>query len=238
MHLLTLFMLDSWIVDWILLVEFLITVLIYNSEVGNRRLLDYVQILLLSENMSFEILEYPIKRWILDAVHDEKINSELFDLLGEPDTFLKYPSIILYDIDNLVDHNTHNLVVRLGKVDRDDGIYMFDLKNFSSCRKVVDQLIGILNDSNVLLKMIVGSMDEKWVKMFELDKLYITLMNGFKLKLCYEGNHAGIQEQLSSLYLYGFHSEIEYNDSDADDSDDDVETVKKILDELVADIKP
>jgi len=188
--------------------------------------------------MSFEILEYPIKRWILDVVHDEKINSDLFDLLGEPDTLLKYPSIILYDIDNLVDHNVHNLVVRLGKVDRDDGLYKMDLKNFLSCRKVTDQLIGILNDSNVVLKMIVGSMDEKWVKMFELDKLYVTLMNGMKLKLCYEGNHSGIQKQISSLYLYGFYSEIEYENSDNDDSDDDVETVKKILDELVADIKP
>lgn len=187
--------------------------------------------------MSFEILEYPIKRWILDIVHDEKINSELFDLLGEPDTFLKYPSIILYDVDNLVDHDSHNLVVRLGKIDYNDNSYMLDLKNFNGCRKVIDQLVGILNDSNVVLKMIVGSMDEKWVKLFELDKLYIKLMNGLKLKLCYEGINQDIQRHISSLYLYGFQSEIEYDDDD-DDSDDDVETVKKILDELVTSIRP
>ena len=63
--------------------------------------------------MSFEILEYPIKSWILSLIDDEKIKSEMFDLLGEPEVNLKYPSIILYDIENLIEHDKYNLVVKL-----------------------------------------------------------------------------------------------------------------------------
>lgn len=185
--------------------------------------------------MSFEILEYPLKRWIIDVIDDEKTKPELFDLLGEPDFSLRYPSIILYEIDNLPDHRKHDLVVRFEQIDRNDAQYCLNLRHFSSCRKVADQLIGILNDSNTVLHMIVKTMDEKWVKMFELDKLYVTMMNGMKLKLCYDGNDQAIQKKISMLYMYGFICDVEYDNDE--DSDDEVESLKKILGELVTESK-
>ena len=194
--------------------------------------------------MSFEILEYPIKTWILELIDDEKIKSDIFDLLGEPDVMLKYPSMILYDIDNLVDHKKHDLVVRIDKIQRSDD-YLLDLKNFSSCRKVCDQLIGILNDSNIVLQMIVKTIDKKWIEMFEFDKLYITLMNGMKLKLSYDGSDKIIEKKISSLYMLGFKSEIEYaggnnDDNENNESDNEVndeEMIKQILSEIVAERK-
>lgn len=179
--------------------------------------------------MSFEILEYPLKKWILDIIDDAKIKSDIFDLLGEPELTLRYPSIILYDVDTLIDHKKHDLVVKFGQVDRNDAEYHMDLKHFSSCRKVTDQLIGILNDSNVILKMIIQTIDKKWIDMFELDKLYVSMMNGLKLKLCYDGNNDVVINKISILYMYGFHSEVEYEE---EDSDDDIESLKKILTEL------
>ena len=187
--------------------------------------------------MSFEILEYPIKSWILSLIDDEKIKSEMFDLLGEPEVILKYPSIILYDIENLIEHDKHNLVVKLEQIDRNDSEYKLDLKNFNGCRKVCDQLIGILNDSNTVLKMIIAAIDKKWVEMFELDKLYVTMMNGMKLKLCYEGNDEGIQKKISQAYLYGFQTSIEYEgEEDDDDEEDDDQIISKVLEELSIEI--
>lgn len=184
--------------------------------------------------MSFEILEYPLKKWILDVVDDKKIESEIFDLLGEPDICLKYPSLILYDVDTLIEHEPYNLVVKLEIIDRNDAEYKFDLKSFAECRKVSGQLLGILHDSNTVLQMIVKTIDAKWVKMFELDKMYVAFMNGMKLKLCYEGNDQSIIKRISNLYMYGFRTTIEYeNDSSSDsDDEDDIEAVKKILSDL------
>ncbi len=190
--------------------------------------------------MSFEILEYPLKKWILDIIDDQKIGADMFDLLGEPDSYLKYPSLILQDVDKLnPDSEKFNLIVRMKVIDRNDTEYKFDLKQFAECRKVSSQLVGILHDSNAVLRMIVKTIDEKYVKMFELDKLYITLMNGLKLKLCYEGNDKKIIQRLSNLNMYGFVSEIEYineddDDNDDDDDDDDFEAVKKILADLAS----
>ena len=188
--------------------------------------------------MSFEILEYPIKSWILSLIDDEKIKSEMFDLLGEPEVNLKYPSIILYDIENLIEHDKYNLVVKLEQIDRNDSGYKLDLKNFNKCRKVCDQLVGILNDSNIVLKMIVTAIDKKWVEMFELDKLYVTMMNEMKLKLCYEGNDEGIQKKISQAYLYGFQTSIEYEgeEEDDDDEEDDNQIISKVLEELSIEI--
>jgi hypothetical protein len=189
--------------------------------------------------MSFEILEYPIKSWVLSLIDDEKIKSDMFDLLGEPEVVLKYPSIILYDIENLVEHDKHNLVVKFEQIDRNDSEYKLDFKNFNKCRKVCDQIIGILNDSNTALKMIISAVDKKWVEMFELDKLYITMMNGMKLKLCYEGNDEGIQKKISQAYLYGFQTSTEYeneSDGESDDEEDDDQIISKVLGELSIEI--
>ncbi len=201
--------------------------------------------------MSFEILEYPFKCWILDIIDDEKIKSDIFDLLGEADLSLRYPSIMLYDIDNLIEdksisQNEHVLIVKLEKIDRFDNQYCLDLKNFSGCRKVAEQVIGILNDSNAVLKMIIKSIDVKWRTMFDLDKLCVTLMNGMKLKLSYDGNDIKIQEKTNLLYNYGFQCKIEYKNNEGDKEengsgceengsgceDDEIEDLKKILSEL------
>ena len=63
--------------------------------------------------MSFEILEYPLKQWIIELIDDKKIKSDVFDLLGEPDFDIRYSSDMLYNIDDLVEHEKHNLIITI-----------------------------------------------------------------------------------------------------------------------------
>jgi hypothetical protein len=183
--------------------------------------------------MSFDILEYPIKSWIVDLIDDEKIKSEIFDLLGDPDIDIRYPSIILYNIEDLVTHDEHHLVAKIEKIEKAED-YKFDLKTFAKCNTVTSDLIGILRESNAVLKYIIKHTDEKIVKLFDLDMLKVKLINDMKLELYYEGKDEFIIKKIKELPYYGFKTSLLFKNYDDQDSTyDSDEELKNVLDSLV-----
>lgn len=191
--------------------------------------------------MSFEVLEYPIKNWIVDIIDDKQIKSEIFDLLGDPDVDIRYPSMILYKIDDvdLISHDPHHLVAKLEKIQRVDD-YKFDLKEFVRCQTVMNQLVAILREADAVLKFIIKHTEDSFVSLFELDKLSVKLVNGMKLELCYSGKDTIISEKIKSLYQYGFVTKIVYdtisklptNPFAGHESDDDINDTKEALNSL------
>lgn len=191
--------------------------------------------------MSFETLEYPLKLWITSIIDDAQIKSDLFDLLGNPNLEMRYSSLLLYTVENLVKHDAHNLVVKLKVVDEN---YKFDLGAFSVCNTISSQLISILKESDAVLKYIIGHVERKYIDMFDLDKLSVKLENGMRLVLHYDGKDVNIKKNVAAAPNYGFVTSIVYDDdaesgSDHDasqdsESDGDGDDLKNILDELVA----
>lgn len=187
--------------------------------------------------MSFDILEYPIKSWIVDLIDDEKIKSEIFDLLGDPDIDIRYPSVILYNIEDLVTHDEHHLVAKIEKIEKSED-YKFDLKTFAKCNTVTSDLIGILREANAVLKYIIKHTDEKFVTLFSLDMLKVKLVNDMKLELYYEGTDKSIIQKINKLPYYGFKTSLLFvNDNDDDDDQDSAydsdEELKNVLDSLL-----
>ncbi len=203
--------------------------------------------------MSFELLEYPIKSWIIDLIDDEKYKSEIFDLLGDPDVDIRYPSIILYNIEDLVDHDAHQLVAKIEKISKNDTDYRFDLKTFAACNTVAADLIGILKEANAVLKYIIKHTDDKLVELLGLDKLSVKLVNHMKLEMCYDGKDESMIKKIIALPHYGFKTSIVYengegaasdnsdsnsdsdneNDHDSENDDPTEEDIKEVLDALV-----
>ena len=197
--------------------------------------------------MSFEILEYPLKQWIIELIDDKKIKSDVFDLLGEPDFDIRYSSDMLYNIDDLVEHEKHNLIITIIPIDRDTE-YKFDLFNFAKCQTIHNQLIGILREADAVFKYIIKHTDENITKIFGLDKLSVKLTNNLKLELCYNGNDKDIDKKVKKMQYYVYNSEIVYtddndgndnnsDDNDSNNSDNDSnnsdDELKKVLDKLV-----
>ena len=162
----------------------------------------------------------------------------IFDLLGDPNIELRYPSVMLYKIDDLVPHRKHHLVVKLEPLDNASD-YKFDLGTFSNCSTISNQLISILKESDAVLKYIVNHTEKKYIEMFDIDRLSVKLENGMKLVLHYNGLDASIQKNVFAAPNYGFVSRIVFDNGDADneDGDDDEENedddLKNVLDELV-----
>ena len=178
--------------------------------------------------MSFELLEFPLKSWIVSIIDDSKIKSDIFDLLGDPDYELRYPNNMLYKIEDVENADDSNMVVKLKPVDES---YVIDMKTFSDCKTIFVQLTDILKSANDIFKYIVDHIDPKYVEIYQLDKLSVVLSNGMKISLQYSGDDVDIQKKVKAVNAYGFVTEIVYDDNDSDDENDD--GLKDILNELV-----
>lgn len=177
--------------------------------------------------MSFEILEYPLKLWVIKLIDDEKDKSDIFDLLGESNISLKYPSNILE-----TKSVKHCLTVKIREIERNEQ-YVFDLKSFKSSRKVSEQLIGIMNDASKVLGLIIKSIDQEMIKKYDLDKLYVMICDNLKIRLCYEGDRDDIKKNIGQLSYLGYQTTIDYPDDNSDEDDeDDEQIIKNILNEL------
>lgn len=181
--------------------------------------------------MSMQILEYPIKKWVINLIDDPETKSKIFDLLGHPNIDIRYPSVMLYSIDNLVEHEKHSLVLSIDAVAKSDE-YKLDLGEFASCNVITNQVIGILRDADAVLKKILSTVDKIYVKLFELDKLSVSLTNGLRLTLNYSGADIDKKKKVESLDDYVFKSEIIYDEETSDNEEADNE-LKDVLDEIV-----
>ena len=180
--------------------------------------------------MSLQILEYPIKKWVIDLIDDAESKSKIFDLLGNPNFDIRYPSVMLYSIDNLVEHEKHSLVVSISNISKSED-YKLDLGEFASCNVINNQIVSILRDADAVFKRILSGIDKGYVKLFELDKMNVSLTNGLRLTLNYSGADENLKKKVDALDNYVFVSSIIYDYEDEEEEDDS--ELKNVLDEIV-----